>query len=80
MQNVIVLVQNLACVGMLWAFRVPRVKAREIVLCLALFTGLCAVELSLPTSLLPLLIYINIPLVFGTTLPQVLGHQSLATE
>lgn len=31
MQNVIVLAQNLACVWMLWAFRVPRVKAREIV-------------------------------------------------
>ncbi len=67
----IVLIQNLACVGMLWAFKVPRVKTREILLCVTLFIALCAAELSLPPALQPLLIYINIPLVFGTTLPQV---------
>ena len=76
-QNVIVLAQNLACVAMLWAFRVPRVKTQEILLCLTVFIALCAIELSLPPPLQPLLIYINIPLVFGTTLPQVFPNADI---
>jgi mannose-P-dolichol utilization defect protein 1 len=73
-ENVAVLIQNLVCVGLIWAWESPRVKVSEMVLVTAGFLALCTVQLNLPPSLHPLLIYINLPLVLSSCLPQIVAN------
>jgi mannose-P-dolichol utilization defect protein 1 len=73
-ENVAVLIQNLICVGLVWVWEVPRVKMSEVVLVTLGFIVLCTVQLNLPPSLHPLLIYINMPLVLSSCLPQIVAN------
>uniref|UniRef100_A0A6T7RA07 Mannose-P-dolichol utilization defect 1 protein homolog n=1 Tax=Hanusia phi TaxID=3032 RepID=A0A6T7RA07_9CRYP len=73
-ENIVVLIQNLIVVALIWAWRTPRVPVREMVFCLVSFALLCVCQLSLPKELLPWLIYVNIPFIFGSTVPQIVAN------
>uniref|UniRef100_A0A7S4L975 Mannose-P-dolichol utilization defect 1 protein homolog n=1 Tax=Guillardia theta TaxID=55529 RepID=A0A7S4L975_GUITH len=73
-ENIVVLIQNLIVVALIWAWRTPRVPVREMLFCTLSFVVLCAAQLSLPKELLPWLIYVNIPFIFGSTVPQILAN------
>lgn len=73
-ENVVVLVQNLLLVVAVWVYRKPRVPVSNMVLATAAFILLCVVQLNLPPSLLPLLIYLNIPFGIGSSLPQIIDN------
>jgi hypothetical protein len=74
-ENIIVLTQNLVIVALCWMWEKPRVAKREIILAVSALAALSAAQLSLPPSLLPLLIWLNIPFILGSTVPQIIQNQ-----
>jgi len=74
-ENAAVLTQNLIIVGLVWIYEDQnRVSKREMLAVAAGFIALCFAQFSLPPALYPLMIYINIPLVFASTVPQVMRN------
>jgi hypothetical protein len=74
-ENIIVLTQNLVIVALCWVWENPRVAKREMILAVSALAALSAAQLSLPPSLLPLLIWLNIPFILGSTVPQIIQNQ-----
>lgn len=74
-ENIVVLTQNLVIVMLCWAWEKPGVAKREMILAVAALAMLSAAQLSLPPSLLPLLIWLNIPFILGSTVPQIIQNQ-----
>ena len=74
-ENIIVLTQNLVIVALCWVWEKPRVAKREMILAVSALAALSAAQLSLPPSLLPLLIWLNIPFILGSTVPQIIQNQ-----
>ena len=73
-ENIIVLTQNLVIVCTCWIWDKHRVAKREMVSAVAALALLSAVQLSLPPSLVPLLIWLNIPFILGSTVPQIVQN------
>jgi len=73
-ENIIVLAQNLIIVCTCWIWDKQRVQKREMFAAVGALALLSAVQLSLPPSLLPLLIWLNIPFILGSTVPQIVQN------
>lgn len=73
-ENIIVLTQNLFLVSLCWLWEKQRVAKREMFLAVAFLAALSAAQMSLPVAWVPLLIWLNIPFILGSTVPQIIQN------
>jgi len=73
-ENIIVLTQNIFIVSLCWIWEKQRVAKREMFLAVAFLAVLSAAQLSLPVAWVPLLIWLNIPFILGSTVPQIIQN------
>jgi len=71
-EMVVVMVQNIMIVILLWIYQQPAVEKTEILSKCLQFVAICAVQLSLPKPVQPILAYANVPLLLSSCVPQVL--------
>jgi hypothetical protein len=70
-ESLVVLVQNVVIVLLMWLYRKPPTPRQEMFSQIAQFLVLSIIQVNLPKSMQPILVYINIPLLLTSCVPQV---------
>jgi mannose-P-dolichol utilization defect protein 1 len=69
-ESLVVLLQNVIIILLMWLYRKPPTPRQEIISQIAQFLVLSVIQVNLPKSLQPILVYINIPLLLTSCVPQ----------
>jgi len=71
-ENLVILLQNFAIVGLLWYYN--RTPVKEVAGVTGAFVAMTALQFQLPPGLRPALIYANIPCMLGAYVPQIVEN------